>query len=154
MRSSVLLLVDQNFVLKIDHFVTILPHYSLCKMSKNGNSSPLFKILFFKSIWIYLTDFFAVQIKDSCIVDIENRRFYLLCLRLIWDFACDWLQRKMLYLVLMHFVVDLAQKWLREKTFYDPLLHFLVDFTRVAWLWEQIFYFIFLFSIDFARQWL
>ena len=43
-----------NFVPKIDHFVTILPHYSLCKMSKNGNTSPLFKILFFKNIWIYL----------------------------------------------------------------------------------------------------
>ena len=46
---------------------------------------------------------------DSCIVDIENRRFYLLFLRLIWDFARDWLQQ-MLYLVLMHFIVDLAQK--------------------------------------------
>ena len=54
----------------------------------------------------------------------------------------------MLYLVLMHFIVDLAQKWLREKTFYYPLLHFIVDFARAAWLWEQIFYLIFLFSID------
>ena len=36
-------LVDQNFVPKIDHFVTSLPYYSLYKMSKNGNTSPLFK---------------------------------------------------------------------------------------------------------------
>ena len=49
-------------------------------------------------------------------VDMENRRFYLLFLRLIWD----WLQQKMLFFVLMHFIVDLA---------------------RAAWLWEQIFYF-------------
>ena len=27
--------------------------YSLCKMSKNCSTSPLFKILFFKNIWIY-----------------------------------------------------------------------------------------------------
>ena len=50
-------------------------------------------------------------------MDVENRRFYLLFLRLIWDFARDWLQQKMLYLILMHFIVDLAQKWLREKIF-------------------------------------
>ena len=56
----------------------------------------------------------------------------------------------MLYLVLMHFIVDLAQKWLREKTFYYILLHFIVDFARAAWLWGQIFDFIFLFSIDFS----
>ena len=56
---------------------------SLCKMSKNSNTSPLFKILFFSNIWIYF--FCTVQIKDSCIVDIENGRFYLLFLRLIWD---------------------------------------------------------------------
>ena len=70
-------------------------------MSKNGNTSPLFKILTFKNIWIYsrLIFFFCtVQIKDSCIVDIENRRFYLPFLRLIWDFAPDRLQQKMLYL--------------------------------------------------------
>ena len=42
------------FVPKIDHFVTILHYYSLCKMSKDGDTSPLFKILFFKNIWIYL----------------------------------------------------------------------------------------------------
>ena len=35
-----------------------------------------------------------------------------------------------------------------------PLLHFIVDFARAPWLWEQVFYFFFLFSIDFARQWL
>ena len=52
-------------------------------MSKNSNTSPLFKILFFSNIWIYF--FCTVQIKDSCIVDIENGRFYLLFLRLIWD---------------------------------------------------------------------
>ena len=39
---------------RIDHFLTILPYYSFCKMSKNGNTSPLFKILFLKIIWIYL----------------------------------------------------------------------------------------------------
>ena len=50
-------------------------------------------------------------------VDIKNGRFYLLFLRLIWDFARDWLQQKMWYLVLMHFIVDFAQKWLRKKTF-------------------------------------
>ena len=71
------------------------------------------------------------------------------------DFARDWLQQKMLYLVLMDFIVDLAPKWLREKTFYYTVLNFIVllrvrrDYGR-----EQIFYFIFLFSIDFARHWL
>ena len=146
---------DQNFVPKIDHFVTILRYYSLCKMSKNGITSPLFKILLFKNIWIYLRLIFLhCLIKDSCIVEIENRRFYLLFLRLIWDFARDWLQQKMLGFLIMHFIVDFAQKWLREKTFCYPLLHFIVDFARAAWLWEQIFYFIFLFSIDFAHQWL
>ena len=56
-----------------------------CKMSKNGNTSPFFKILFFKNIWIYLRLIFfrTVQIKDSCIVDIKNRKFHLLFLRLI-----------------------------------------------------------------------
>ena len=70
-----------------------------CKMSINGNTSPIFKILFFKNIWIYLRLIFfcSVQIKDSCIVDRENRKFYLLFLRLI----CDWLQQ-MLYLVLIN----------------------------------------------------
>ena len=72
---------------KIDHFVILLPHYSLCKMSNNGNISPLFKILFFKKyLDLFKTGFFCtVQIKDSCIVDIEDRRFYLLFLRL---FTC------------------------------------------------------------------
>ena len=132
-------IVDQNFVPKIDHFVTILLHYSLCKMSKNDNTSPLFKILFFKNYSdLSKTDCFCiVQIKDSCIVDKESRRFYLLFLRLIWDLQRAWLQQKMLYLVLMHFIVELAQKWPREK---DPLLHFIVDFARAAWLREQIFY--------------
>ena len=52
---------SSNFVSKIDYFVTILPYYSLCKMSKNGNTSPLFKMLFFKNIWIYLRlTFFAI----------------------------------------------------------------------------------------------
>ena len=60
----------------------------------------------------------------------------------------------MLYLALMHFIVDLAPKWVRENTFYHPLLHFIVDFAHAAWLSEQIFYFFFLVSIDFARQWL
>ena len=61
------------------NFVTILPYYSLCKMSKNGSTSPLLKCCFFKNIWIYLRlNFFCnVQIKDSCIVDLENRRFRL-----------------------------------------------------------------------------
>ena len=43
-------------------------------MSKNGNTPPLFKILFFlKYLDLFKTDFFfcAVQIKDSCIVDIK-----------------------------------------------------------------------------------
>ena len=85
-------------------------------MSKNGNASPLFKILD-----LFKTDFFfTVQIKDSCIVHIENKRFYLLFLRLIWDFARDGLQQKMLYVVLVHFNVDFTQKWLQEKTFYYP----------------------------------
>ena len=58
---------------------TILPNCSRCKMPKNYNTSPLFTIFFF-NIWIYLRLIFfcTVQIKDSCIVDIENRRFYLL----------------------------------------------------------------------------
>ena len=34
------------------------------------------------------------------------------------------------------------------------LLHFIVDFARAAWLWEQMFYFISLFSIALAHQWL
>ena len=77
-------LVDQNFVPKIDHFVTILPYYSLCKMSKNGNTSPFLKVFFFKHLDLFKTDFFCtVQNKDSCIVDIENRRFHLLFLSLI-----------------------------------------------------------------------
>ena len=60
--GSVIYLVDQNFVSKIDHFVTILPY----------------------NLDLFKTDFFCtVQIKDSCIVDIENRRFYLLFLHLI-----------------------------------------------------------------------
>ena len=72
------------FVPKIDHFVTILHYYSLCKMSKDGDTSPLFKILFFKNIWIYLRLIICtVQIKVSCMLDIEDRRFYLLFLRLI-----------------------------------------------------------------------
>ena len=155
-RISHLQLVDQNFVPQIDHFVTILPYYRLCKMSKNANTWPIFIILLFKNICIYLKLIFfcTVQIKDSCRVDVEDRRFYLLFLRLIWDLARHWLQQKMLYSVLMHFMVDLAQKWLREKTFYYPLLQFMVDFARAAWLREQTFSFMCLFPIDFARQWL
>ena len=51
-------------------------------MSKNGNTSPRFKISFFKKYLDLLkTDFFCtVEIKDSCIVNIENRGFYLLFL--------------------------------------------------------------------------
>ena len=67
---------------------TILPYYSLCKISKNGNTSPIFNILFFNiSQDLFKNDFFLVcivLIKDSCIVDIENRRFYFLFLRLIF----------------------------------------------------------------------
>ena len=104
----------------LDHFVTILPSYSLFKMSKHGNNSPLFKILFFRTIWIYLRLIFCtVQIKDSCTVDIENRRFYLLFLRLIQDFASDWLQQKML-----HFVCILWLIWRRrdcEKRLFTTL---------------------------------
>ena len=48
------------------------------------------KFCFFLNIWIYLRLIFCtVQIKESCIVDIENGRFYLLFLRLIWDLT--WL---------------------------------------------------------------
>ena len=55
------LVVAQNFVPKIDHFVTILPYYSLCKVSKNGNTSPLYKILFFyKQLDLFKTYFFAL----------------------------------------------------------------------------------------------
>ena len=71
-------LIDQNFVPKIEHFVTILLYYSRCKMSKNGNTWPLFKILFFKNIWIYLRFLRTVDMKDSCIVDIENTEEILL----------------------------------------------------------------------------
>ena len=40
-----------------------------------------FFFFFFFYIWIYLSLMFcAVQIKDSCIVGLENRRFYLLFL--------------------------------------------------------------------------
>ena len=71
-----------------------------------------------KGLDLFKTDLFCtVQIKDSCVVDTENRRFYLLSLRLIWDFARDWLQQKMLYLVLMHFIVDLTQKWCEKRIF-------------------------------------
>ena len=54
-------------------------------MSKNGNTSPLFKILFLKKyLDLFKTDFFCtVQIKDSGIVGLENRGFYLLFKRLI-----------------------------------------------------------------------
>ena len=87
---------------------------------------------------LFMTDCFCiVQIKASCIGDKENRRFYLLFLRLIWDLQRVWLQQKMLYLVLMYFIVELAPKWPREK---DSLLHFIVDFARAAWLREQISY--------------
>ena len=59
----------------VDHFVTIFPYYRRYKVSKNGNASPPFKIL---------TDFFCTfQVKDSLIVDIENRR-------LIGYQACWW----------------------------------------------------------------
>ena len=52
---SVILLVDKNFVLKIDHFVAILPQYSLCKMSKIGNTSLLFILfIYFFNIWVDL----------------------------------------------------------------------------------------------------
>ena len=95
---------SSSWLIRIDHFVTILPYFSLCKMPENGNTSPLFKILFFKNICIYfrLIFFCNVQIKDSSIVDIENRWFDLLLLPLIW--ARDWLQQKVLYLILMHFI--------------------------------------------------
>ena len=43
-----------------NHFVIILPYYSLCKMSKNGNSSIIFKILFFKNIYVYLKLIFVL----------------------------------------------------------------------------------------------
>ena len=118
-------------------FLIILPFHSLLATFQVSIS------LIFDLFWSHCF-FCTVQIKDSCIVDIENRRFYLLFLRLIWDFERDWLRQKVLYLVLMLLIVDLAQKWLREKTFYYPLLHFILDFARAAWLWEQIFYFSFL----------
>ena len=94
---------------------------------------------FFLNIWVYLRLIFffcTVQIKDSCVVYIENRRFFL---RLIWYFAHDWLQQKILYLVLMHFNVDLAQKWLREKIFYHRWKNSLNSFslsTELADLFE------------------
>ena len=56
-RASFLIMrADQSssWLIRIDHFVTILPYFSLCKMPKNDNTSPLFKILFFKNICIYL----------------------------------------------------------------------------------------------------
>ena len=64
---------------------TILPNCSRCKMSKNYNTSPLFTIFFLilGFIQLRLIFFCTVQIKDSCIVDIKNRRFYLLFLSLI-----------------------------------------------------------------------
>ena len=68
---------------------TLLPESTIekpfSKMSKDGNTSPFFTILFLKNIWIYLRLIFfrTVQIKDSCIVDIKNRKFHLLFLRLI-----------------------------------------------------------------------
>ena len=34
---------SSSWLIRINRFVTILPHCSLCKMSKNGNTSPLFK---------------------------------------------------------------------------------------------------------------
>ena len=47
---------------------TILPYYSLSKMSKNGNTLPLFKILFLKNIWIYLDWFFFALFKSKIAV--------------------------------------------------------------------------------------
>ena len=122
------------------------------KCQKMAILCPFLKFCFAKNLDLRLI-FCTVQIKDSCIVDIENRRFYLLFLSLIWDFAREWLQQKMFFLVLMHFIVDLTQKWLREETFYYPLLRFIVDFARAALLWKQIFDFIFLFKfyIVYAR---
>ena len=56
-RGSVVWLVDQNFVPKIDHFLTVLPYYSLCKMSKKGNTSTFFN--FFKEhLDLFKTNFF------------------------------------------------------------------------------------------------
>ena len=54
-----------SWLIRIDHFVTILPYYSLCKMSKNGNTSSLFKILSFKNIWIYLRVIFFVHCSNQ-----------------------------------------------------------------------------------------
>ena len=67
------------FCLRMRRFPLTLPYVYI--MSKNGNTWPLFKICFLKIFELIV--FCTVRIKDSCIVDIENRRFYLLFLRLI-----------------------------------------------------------------------
>ena len=71
----------------MDHFVTILPYYSLCKMSKNGNTSPLFKILLFKNVWIYLRlIFFALYGGYR-----EYRVGDFTCFSYVWSETCTWL---------------------------------------------------------------
>ena len=79
-------------------------------MSENGNTSPRFKILFFKNIRIYLRRIFFALFKSKIAV---NRRFYFLFLRLIWDFARDWPQQKMLYLTIR----------LRARVFYKQIVY-------------------------------
>ena len=57
---------SSSWLIRIDHFVTILPYYNLCKMSKNGNTPPLFKILFFlKYLDLFKTDFFFFALFKS-----------------------------------------------------------------------------------------
>ena len=57
---------SSSWLIRIDHFVTILPHYNLCKISKNGNTPPLFKILFFlKYLDLFKTDLFFFFLRCS-----------------------------------------------------------------------------------------
>ena len=61
---------------------TILRHYSLCKMSKNGKTSPHFIFIFEHCLDLFRTDFYALFKSKiaSCIVDIENHEEILLAL--------------------------------------------------------------------------
>ena len=136
-----------------------MPYYTLCKMSKKGNTSTFFN--FFKEhLDLFKTNFFCkVSIKDSCVVDIENRRLYFLSY--VWFETWDtWLNAAEdvigwgLILGFNAFYRWFGAEVTSKKEFLLPLLHFIDDFAPASWLFEQIFYLIFLLLINFARQWL
>jgi len=71
---------SSSWLIIIDHFALQLP---LQNVQKWQYFATFLNFVFQKHLVLFKTFFGTVEIKDSCRVDIEDKRFYLLFLRLI-----------------------------------------------------------------------